>query len=300
MSLRELKISLLAMALLIAPSALAFSQTKVQQTHQRQNGAQEQLRTAQAVPVDRAPRLDGTLDDPLWQQAAPIDDFLQREPFEGQPPTEQTEVRILYTKREVYFGITCSDSEPKGIVATELRRDVSQHLDDYFEIIIDSAHDRRNAYIFQVNPLGTQRDALIADEQHGFHDDGDPGWDGVWSSEARITGKGWTATVAIPFSTLNFMQSKNVIWGINFKRFIRRKNEEDLWSAWRRIDGATRISQAGDLHGISDIGSGRLLVVKPYGLTGFSHFPPSVAGTGFTGWKEGTAKLPHPPVRVES
>jgi hypothetical protein len=94
--------------------------------------------------------------------------------------------------------------------------------------------------------------------------------------------QGWTATIAIPFSTLNFMQSNDVTWGINFKRFIRRKNEEDLWSAWRRVDGAWRISQAGDLHGISDIGSGRLFIVKPYGLTGFSHFPPSAAGTGFT------------------
>jgi hypothetical protein len=72
-----------------------------------------------------------------------------------------------------------------------------------------------------------------------------------------------------------------VIWGINFKRFIRRKNEEDLWSGWRRAYGAARISQAGDLNGISDIGSGRLFIIKPYGLTGFSHFPPSAAGTGY-------------------
>jgi hypothetical protein len=244
----------------------------------------EALRTAQATRVDQAPRLDGTLDDPLWQQAAPIVNFLQREPFEGQPPTEQTEVRILYSKHEVYFGIRCFDSEPNRIFASELRRDVSQELDDYFEIIIDSSHDRRNAYVFQINPLGTQRDALITEEQRteSGTGDGDPGWDGVWTSEARRTKQGWTAAIAIPFSTLNFMQSNDVRWGINFKRFIRRKNEEDLWSAWRRVDGAWRISQAGDLRGISDIGSGRLFVVKPYGLTGFSHFPPSAAGTGFT------------------
>jgi len=97
--------------------------------------------------------------------AEPILNFLQREPFEGQKPTERTEVRILYDKHEVYFGVLCFDSNPKGIIATELRRDVSQELDDYFEIIIDSAHDRRNAYVFQINPLGTQRDALITEEQ---------------------------------------------------------------------------------------------------------------------------------------
>src|SRR5712691_7753518 len=237
------------------------------QSKEKQIGAQEPLRTASASRIERAPKLDGTLDDPAWQQATPISNFLQREPFEGQPPTEKTEVRILYDRHEVYFGVTCFDSDPKRIVATELRRDVSQELDDYFEIIIDSAHDRRNAYVFQINPLGTQRDALITEEQRTDTStgDGDPGWDGVWTSEARITKQGWTATVAIPFSTLNFMRSRDVIWGINFKRFIRRKNEEDLWSGWRRTYGAARISHAGELQGISGIGSGRLFIVKPYG-----------------------------------
>src|SRR6267154_674960 len=252
------------------------------QAPQRQGGAQEPLRTAQAARTDRTPRLDGTLDDPLWLQATPISNFLQREPYEWQAPTETTEVRILYDKHQVYFGVTCFDSDPKGLVATELRRDVSQELADYFEIIIDSSHDRRNAYVFQVNPLGTQRDALITEEQAAENGDGDPGWDGVWTSEARITKEGWTATVGIPFSTLNFMQSRDVIWGINFKRFIRRRNEEDLWSGWQRVYGAARIGQAGELHGISDIGSGRLFIVKPYGLTGFTHLPPSAAGTGLT------------------
>ncbi len=274
-------LALLAWAWSISLSAQTQSNS---QGKQRRTSVQEPLRTAQASRVDHAPHLDGTLDDPLWQQAVPVDNFLQREPFEGQLPTEHTEVRILYSKHEVYFGITCLDSDPTGIFASELRRDVSQELDDYFEIIIDSSHDRRNAYVFQINPLGTQRDALITEEQRtdSGTGDGDPGWDGVWTSEARRSHQGWTATIAIPFSTLNFMQSNTVIWGINFKRFIRRKNEEDLWSAWRRVDGAWRISQAGELRGISDIGSGRLFIVKPYGLTGFSHFPPSAAGTGFT------------------
>jgi hypothetical protein len=164
-----------------------------------------------ATRVDRPPKLDGTLNDPLWQQATPITNFLQREPYEGQPPTERTEVRVLYTKHSVYFGIKCFDSEPKKIVATELRRDVSQNLDDYFEIVIDSAHDRRNAYVFQITPLGTQRDALITEEQQGDTDDGDSGWDGIWTSEARIGEQGWTATIVIPFSTLNFMKSNDVI-----------------------------------------------------------------------------------------
>jgi hypothetical protein len=114
---------------------------------------------------------------------------------------------------------------------------VSQDLDDHFEILIDSNHDRRGAYVFQINPLGTQIDGLIVEEQSSQEGtDFDPGWDGVWTSEVRVAHDGWTATVEIPFSTLNFTQSKQVLWGLNFKRFIRRKNEQDLWSAyWRRL-----------------------------------------------------------------
>jgi hypothetical protein len=271
---------------LAAFSSVLLSQTPDSPQTSTDSTVRSGPRTSFASRVDRPPKLDGTPDDPLWQEAKPITNFLQREPYEGQQPTERTEVRVLYTKHAVYFGIVCYDSNPQGIVATELRRDVSQHLEDYFEIVIDSAHDRRNAYVFQITPLGTQRDALITEEQQGdSDDDGDSGWDGVWTSEARITNSGWTATIAIPFSTLNFMKSNDVIWGINFKRFIRRKNEEDLWSGWERVNGMARISQAGELHGISDIGRGRLFVIKPYGLVGFQHLPESVAGTGLTpGW----------------
>ena len=228
---------------------------------------QSDTQVAQAVPVERAPKLDGTLDDSLWQLAKPITDFRQREPLEGQPATEKTEVRILYTRRAVYFGIHCFDSNPSRIIASELRRDVSQDLDDRFEILIDSSHDRRGGYVFQVNPLGTQMHGLIVEEQRDNFDlDFDAGWDGVWSSNARIVGDGWTITIEISFTTLNFTHSTEVFWGLNFKRFIRRKNEEDLWRAYRRTFGITKVSQAGDLRGIENIGSGRLFVVKPYAL----------------------------------
>src|SRR5215471_2487148 len=89
------------------------------QAKEKQTGSLEHLRMAKASRVDHPPKLDGTLDDPLWEQASPTNNFLQREPFEGQSPTEKTEVRILYDKHDVYFGITCLDSDPKGIIASE-------------------------------------------------------------------------------------------------------------------------------------------------------------------------------------
>lgn len=230
---------------------------------------------AYATLVDRPPRMDGKLDDPLWRSAQPITNFKQIEPNEGQPPTEKTEVRVLYTREAVYFGIMCYDSNSKGIVATELRRDLPQNLDDYFEILIDSSHDHRNAYVFQFNLLGTQSNGLITDEQGGGgSQDYVLGWDGIWIDQTKITRQGWSATVEIPFMNLNFMQTQNVIWGMNFKRFIRRKNEEDLWTAYRREYGFTKVSEAGELKGITNIGSGRLLIVKPYAVAGVDHLNP--------------------------
>src|SRR5437870_6565121 len=254
---------LLSLALLGLPSAIGAQR----QSSTARGISQATISSAEAVRVDRAPKLDGSLDDPLWQSAKVITDFRQREPNEGEPATEKTEVRILYTRHAVYFGIHCYDSVPSRIIATELRRDVNQDLADHFEILIDSNHDRRGAYVFEVNPLGTQNDGLIVEGQGDTNGgDFDRGWDGVWTSEARITSDGWTATIEIPFTTLNFTKSSDVIWGLNFKRFIRRKNEEDLWNAYRRIFGITAVSEAGDLRGIQDIGSGRLFIVKPYGL----------------------------------
>src|SRR5258708_2885668 len=231
-------------------------------------------RMATAVRAGQTPKLDGTLDDPLWQTATVVSDFRQREPQETLPATERTEVRILYDAHHVYFGIHCYDRAPSAIVATQLRRDLTMDLDDNFAIMIDPTLGHRNGYIFEVNPLGTQRDGEIIEEQAPPQGDSivDPSWDGLWISAAKITDDGWTATLAIPFSTLNFRGGAEVTWGLNFRRFIRRKNEEDTWSGYHRIFVFLRVSQAGQLRGLEEIGSGRLLVIKPFGLFGAQSF----------------------------
>src|SRR5216683_2623189 len=226
-------------------------------------------RSIVATQVDKPPELDGTMTDAAWQDATFISSFHQREPFERQPATEKTEVRVLYNSRFVYFGIHCFDSGPKRIVATELRRDADFSVDDNFTILISPNDDKRNGYTFTTNPLGTQFDALISDEGR----ENDPNWDGIWKSSAHIASDGWTATIAIPFSTLNFKTSNNVTIGINFRRFIRRKNEEDLWQSYLRIYGIERISEAGELTDLKDIGSGRLLIIKPYVVGGVRSDP---------------------------
>lgn len=236
----------------------------------RQSEVSVASRVAAAVRTEHPPRMDGTLDDPVWSDAPAIADFRQREPLETQPATEKTEVRILYDSHHVYFGIHCYDSNPRAIVATQLRQDLSQDLDDNFEVIIDPTLSHRNGYVFEVNPLGTQRDGEIVEEQAPPQTDSivDASWDGLWISAAKIIHDGWTATIEIPFSTLNFRGGTDVTWGLNFRRFIRRKNEEDQWSGFRRIFGIWRVSQAGTLRGLKGIENARLLVIKPYGLLG--------------------------------
>jgi hypothetical protein len=108
--LLKLRTCLFLLTVVYASAEGLYSQSQAgPQTKERQRAPQEPLRTAQATRVDRAPKLDSTLNDPLWLQATPVADFLQRGPYEGQAPTEKTEVRILYTRHEVYFGITCFD-----------------------------------------------------------------------------------------------------------------------------------------------------------------------------------------------
>jgi hypothetical protein len=225
-----------------------------------------------AVRVAHPPRLDGMFDDPLWQQAVPVSNFRQREPVEGNPPSESTEVRLLYDSHHIYVGVFCYDANPKAIVATQLRRDLDMSLDDNFAIVIDPTGSRRNGYIFEVNALGTQLDGEVIEEQapNGTNEIVDPSWDGLWISAAHINDRGWTATISIPFSTLNFEAGSSATWGINFRRFIRRKNEEVLWSAFRRQAGLWKVSEAGQVGGLRDIASGRLLIVKPYVLGGFT------------------------------
>ncbi len=98
---------------------------------------------AVAARAEHSPRLDGTLYDPLWATAPAVSDFRQREPLETQPATEKAEVHILYDSHHVYFGIHCYDRDPKAIVATQLRQDISQDFDDNFAIMIDPTLSHR-------------------------------------------------------------------------------------------------------------------------------------------------------------
>src|SRR5215216_1952737 len=250
------------------------------QTQPQQSPATQQIEAAgtkriRAVRVSETIKLDGRLDEGAWLQAEAARGFRQEEPNEGEPASERTEVRVLYDDKNLYVGIHASDSEPARINSRELVRDASFANDDKIEILLDTYHDRRNAYRFTVNPLGTQQDALITDEGRDIN----LSWDAPWVSAARIDQTGWIVEIALPLTTLRFKEGAST-WGLNFARIIRRKNEENLWTSWQRSFGLERVSQAGELTGVEEIKRRRLREIKPYASGGWREGVPLIGREG--------------------
>ncbi len=218
--------------------------------------------------------LDGALSEPAWLEAEAVSDFVQQEPAVDQPASERTEVRVLLDDDALYVGAFCFDSEPRGIIARELRRDNTLANDDRFEIVLDTFNDRRNAYHFAINPRGTQYDAQITDEGQDVNLE----WDERWYSETKLTDQGWSAEIKIPLATLR-SRPGTTAFGVNFKRFIRRKNEIAQWTGWDRDYSFLQVSQAGQLTGLEGINTGLKLRVKPHAVLGFEDVSGAARGS---------------------
>ncbi|NOZ62232.1 MAG: carbohydrate binding family 9 domain-containing protein [Calditrichaeota bacterium] len=217
-----------------------------------------------AVRITSGIKLDGYFDEPSWKLATPATNFKQREPMNGAPATEKTMIRILYDQKNLYIGIWCFDSQPDKIIANTLVRDSDLRGDDQMTIAIDTYLDHRTGFVFATNPLGARLDAY----QYAPERDPNKNWNGVWDVRAQVTSKGWQAEIVIPFKTLRFRNLRQQIWGINFQRIIRRKNEEDLWSGYGYNEGITYFSCAGELQGLIDVKRGHQIELFPYGKFG--------------------------------
>ncbi len=209
----------------------------------------------------RAPMtIDGALDEEAWRTAQPAGAFVQAEPHEGEPASELTEVRIAYDRDALYIGVVCHDTPPAVLVVNDIRKDFGTGEQDSFELILDTFADRRNGFVFVVNPAGAKSDTQIANEGR----DVNTNWDAVWDVATTRSENGWTAEIRIPFKTLRFERGADRIWGVNFSRHIRRKNEVDYWSPVPRVYNLYRASMAGTLGGLPDASQGRNLRVKPW------------------------------------
>jgi hypothetical protein len=223
-------------------------------------------RRLHAVRITDKVAVDGRLDEPVWTAASRAIEFIQKEPNEGEPASEKTEIRVLYDTDNLYFGVVAKDPEAAHIIISELKKDFTVDNGDSFQIILDTFHDERNAYQFIINPAGAKWDAQIANEGREVNQS----WDGVWYVKSHIVDDGWTAEIAIPFKTLKFPHTPIQTWGINFQRTIRRRNEESLWAPVPRIYNVQRVSLAGTLEGLEGIEPGSNIKIKPYVFSSFA------------------------------
>ena len=174
-----------------------------------------------AAPLVGDVHLDGRLDDDAWRAATPVDQFTQREPKEGQPATERTEVRALISDDALYIGARLFDSEPSKIRSRLVRRDEvkSSSDSDYFVVLLDPYHDHSTGVVFCVGPSGSFDDATIA--ASGSQD---TSWDPVWKVLTSIDSLGWTAEMEIPLNQLHYGGSADAVWGVQLRRWITRKS----------------------------------------------------------------------------
>lgn len=216
-----------------------------------------------AIPKhNNNPKIDGILDEEIWKHSLVIDDFLQRIPKEGAVPSERTVVHIFYNSTSLFVGLQAFDSEPGKISASVMRRDDFSLIEnDQFVIAIDSYNDGRNGYWFSTNPLGVKVDAQFFDEGEIWESN----WDGIWNCEAAINEYGWSAEIEIPFSTLRFNNSEEVIMGINLFRRIIRTNEQ-IFSPLIPLSapyGTPKVSLANKFI-FAGIANSRNLTLQPY------------------------------------
>jgi len=201
--------------------------------------------------------LDGRLDEPGWQAAPVASGFLQRDPDQGQPATEATELRLLFDDHALYVGARLHDREAGRIVRQLSRRDALAEADT-FTLYLDPHRDRRTGAVLQVSAAGVQRDAAIYDDN--FEDDS---WDAVWESAVAIDAEGWSVEMRVPFSQLRFPTAPGHAWGVNARRVVHRKNESS-WLVLVPKNESGLASRMTGLEGIDGIEPGRHLELLPY------------------------------------
>ncbi|MGE3189420.1 MAG: DUF5916 domain-containing protein [Vicinamibacterales bacterium] len=250
--------------LLVATASLAHAQEAAP--------APPDQKRAQAIRIpDGRITVDGTLDEAEWASAPPAGDFVQQQPQEGAPVSDEhrSEVRFLYDDEYLYIGATFHEDEPDKLVINELKRDFNARAGDLYVVLLDTFLDRLNAYNFQTNPGCAIRDSQSYDDGRTIN----ANWDGVWVCRATITDDAWYVEEAVPFKQLRFPRRDEQVWGLQLFRLVRHTNEQTIWSPTPRQFNQFKMSYAGLLEGISGVRPGRNIRVKPFVTSEFRHAP---------------------------
>ncbi|MFL1894126.1 DUF5916 domain-containing protein [Aquimarina sp. 2-A2] len=219
-------------------------------------------RIYQTNPIQdqEAPTIDGVLDETAWDLVPWTADFIEKEPDENTPPSQQTKFKIVYDQKYLYVGFRCLDTEADKIEKRLSRRDGFQG--DWVEINLDTYHDKRTGFSFTITAAGVKGDEFIS--RNGNNWDGS--WNPIWYTATTIDDEGWWAEIKIPLSQLKFGKSKEQIWGLQVTRRLFRKEER---SVWQRIpqDAPGWVSEFGELHGLLNIEPQKQLEIQPFGVT---------------------------------
>jgi hypothetical protein len=228
----------------------------------------------QAARAPRPPVIDGKLTDESWALVQPRSDFTQRDPDEGKPASERTEVRFLFDDDSLYIGARLFDTEPMLIARRLSRRDNSADA-DLLSVYLDPLHDRLTGAVFRVSASNVQQDSTLYNDSWT-----DGSWDAVWDSQVTVDEGGWTVEMRIPLSQLRFTAGEQQTWGVNVERFIRRKNE----SSWLRMSPKNESGLASkmvDLRGLDGLRPRRNLELLPYTAARAEFIQPQRSGNPF-------------------
>ncbi len=216
--------------------------------------------TIRAVKINSPIVIDGKLTEQVWQNGRGFENFFQRDPVEGAAASEKTILKLAYDENALYMGVKMFDSSPDSIMARLTRRDEWVDCDNIM-LCLDPYNDKRSGYYFALNAAGTQMDGIF------YNDSWDDGsWDGVWEGKVYRNAEGWSAEMKIPFSQMRFSQSENMIWGINFRRIIGRKNEYDYLVFIPKTESGF-VSHFASLTGFESISSSGQIEILPYVTT---------------------------------
>ena len=218
-----------------------------------------------SITKEEKPEIDGKLDEIIWKTGDWATGFIQRQPQENLPPSEQTAFNILFDDKYLYVAIRSYDQAPHSISSRMSRRDGLEG--DWVEIMLDCNKDLRSAFSFSVNAAGVKGDKVIS--LNGGSED--IFWNPIWYANSHIDAQGWTAEMKIPFSQLRFGGEGNKVWGLQVRR---RYFKNDETSVWQRIplDASGWVSDFGELMGLETVGPQRLLEIQPYVITSLKTF----------------------------
>ncbi|MBT7815534.1 MAG: hydrolase [Polaribacter sp.] len=233
----------------------------------RLNKIQKRIYTTKKLV--KTPIIDGGISEEAWDIVEWSSDFVEKTPDEGTEPTHQTQFKVMHDAKYLYIAIRAFDDNPELIQQRLSRRD--GFAGDRVNVIIDSYHDKRTAFVFTTTAAGVKGEEIAT----GNGSNWDDSWNPIWYTDAKVDERGWTAEMKIPFSQLRFGKVKEQIWGFNVNRTIFRKNERSLW---QRIpnDQAGFISEAGELHGLIDLVPQKQLEIQPFTVVQYDSYPAEI------------------------